>query len=270
MYYTIRNECGKTIKSISELKTSLANHPQVVEYDQRIELLNNRILELTNGVKNTINNNKKRIQYLKGILKYDLNDLEKNVVKLTIKDEKKTMAKVIKTQRNESNKAIILLKKKLNETKKIHVKKYKSLRKTLKIRISYEKKQEKVLKKAEKQTRKALRKQEDYEEQIDHELLKGLQNKYSKKIDEELQTFDTDLLEKIKEKEEEKNKKEIVKEKKKREKEDEKLQKEIGKEKNKLEKERIRKSKKLVKEREREQIKKGKLLNKTRKKIAKK
>lgn len=259
VYYTIRNECGKTIKSISELKTAMAEHPDIVEYDRRMEQLNGRVLELTNGIKQSIENNKKRIKHLKNILKHDLSELERSVIKLTIKDERKNMAGAMKTQRKESTNALKIINKTLNETKKLREKKFKSLRKTLKKRLSDEKKQEKSLKRAEEKTRKKLRKQKGYEEEIKHDLLKDLKNKYSNKINEDLTQLDNMLLKNEEDKIEKLREKERVKEEKKKEKEQAKIEKERQKVLLKIEKQ-TRKAK------EKEEKEQAKQLRKTQKK----
>ena len=262
LYYTIRNECGKTIRSISELKKAMAEHPDIVEYDHTMEQLNSRVLELTNGVKQSIENNKKRIAHLKKILKKDLSALEASVIKLTIRDERKSMAAAIKSQRKESSKAVKIISKSLRETKKLREKKFKSLRKTLKKRLSDEKKEERALKRAENKSRKALRKEGLAEEEIKHELLKDLTDKYSKKITDDLDKVDLAILHK----EEEKIERFRVKQ---QEKEDKKKAKETEKKNAKEEKERLRQTKKLDKEKEKEAKKKTKEVEKQLKKTQK-
>ena len=262
LYYTIRNECGKTIRSIDELKKAMAEHPDIVEYDHTMEQLNARVLDLTNGVKQSIENNKKRIAHLKKILKKDLSALEASVIKLTIKDERKSMAAAIKSQRKESSKAVKIISKSLRETKKLREKKFKSLRKTLKKRLSDEKKEEKALKRAENKSRKALRKEGLAEEEIKHELLKELTDKYSKKITDDLDKVDLAILHK----EEEKIEKFRVKQ---QEKEDKKKAKETEKRNAKEEKERLRQTKKLDKDKEKEAKKKAKEAEKQLKKTQK-
>jgi hypothetical protein len=252
LYYTIRNECGKTIKSVNELKTAMAEHPDIIKYDNAMVELNNRVIELTNGIKQSIENNKKRIKYLKSLLKEDLSELERNVIKLTIKDEQKNMAKVIKTQRKESTNSLNTINKKLRETKKLREKKFKSLRKTLKKRLNEEKKEEKAVKRAEKKTRKELRKQKGYEEELKHDLLKELKNKYSDKIDNDLTQLDNMLLKQEEDKIEKMREKAKIKEEKEKQKQQEKVEKEKLKLKAKLEKEQLRKTKKAEKEKEKQ------------------
>ena len=245
IYYSIRNECGKTIRSISELKKAMAEHPDIVEYDHTMEQLNTRLLELTAGVKQSIENNKKRIAHLKNLLKKDLSALEASVIKLTIRDERKSMATAIKTQRKESGKAVKIISKSLRETKKLREKKFKSLRKTLKKKLSTEKKTEKALKRAENKSRKALRKEGLAEEEIKHELLKEMTDKYSKKISDDLDKVDLAILHK----EEDRVAKIRAKE---QEKEEKKKAKEEAKKNAKEEKEKLRQTKKLEKEKEKE------------------
>ena len=251
VYYTIRNECGKTIKSMADLKKALAENPDIIAYDHTLEQLNLRILELNGGLQQSIENNKKRIAHLRRLLRTNLSELEASVIRLTIRDDRKSMAKIIKEQRKEKTKSVKIISKKVSETKKMREKTFKSLRKTLKKRLSDEKKLEKSLKRAEIKSRKALRKEGMAEEEIQHELLKELTDKYSKQITDALDNEDLALLHR----EEDRVAKIRAKE---QEKEDKKKAKAGEKNRVKEEKYRLRQTKKLEKEKEKAALKKAK------------
>ena len=186
-YYTIRNECGKTIKSVSGLRNKMVEHPKIMEYDKLLERVNHRIGELKDNLVVTVENNKKRMKYLQRILKEDLREIERNVIKLVIKEEKKTRSDLLKVQQKDTIKSIEILQKKVNKTKKKREHVYKNLRKILRRTITEKKREEKAMQKAEQKTRKALRAQEEYEEEMTHSFLKKKNEEYSSKIDQELQ-----------------------------------------------------------------------------------
>ena len=247
LYYNLKTNCGKTIKSTSHLKEEIKEHPTVILFDKQIDDYNNRITELQNNLKNDMNNYKNRIKQIRLLLKTDLNDLEKSVVRMTIKQEQKTMKHLIKEKTKETTVAIDEIKTSIKKTQKKRDKKYKKIRNTIKQIISDERREAKQEKAHEKKLRKTLRKTGEYTEFKD-ERIQNLVDTYANLIDKDLDELDKKEMEAALEKKE-------AKEAKQREKEREKAHKKAEKEREKSEK---RATKKAEKEREKEAKKKAK------------
>uniref|UniRef100_A0A6C0HAU2 Helicase ATP-binding domain-containing protein n=1 Tax=viral metagenome TaxID=1070528 RepID=A0A6C0HAU2_9ZZZZ len=237
LYYNLKSKCGKTIKSTSQLKEKIKEHPTVVLFDKQIDAYNNRITELQNNLKHDMNNYKNRIKQIRLLLKTDLNDLEKNVVRMTIKQEQKTMKHLMKEKTKETTVAIDDIKKSIKKTQKKRDKKYKTIRNTVKQIIRDEKSEVKQEQNNEKKLRKTLRKTGEYTE-FNDERIKKLVDTYSNLIDKDLAEMDKREMEAALEKKE-------AKEEKQREKEQEKLERRATK---KAEKEREKEAKKQSKQ----------------------
>ena len=267
LYYNIKYSCGKTIKSKSHLREEIKEHPNIIEYDNRIEKLNSRIVELQQNLKNTMENYKNRIKQIRLLLKTDLNPLEKSVVRMTIKNEQKNTRNLIRIKEKETHEAIEKINTAIKKTQKRREKRYKKVRNTIKHIINDEKKEERETKKAEMKLRQELRKTGEYNEDFKDETISDLVNKYTEFIDEDLKNLEKDDLEK-----------EMLKERKKQEKKDEveakKVQKEAAKkEKNDLklrEREEKRATKKAQKELKKQEKEAARLAKKTRKTMKKK
>ena len=247
LYYNLKSNCGKTIKSTSHLKEEIKEHPTVVVFDKQIDDYNNRIAELQENLKNDMNNYKNRIKQIRLLLKTDLNDLEKSVVRMTIKQEQKTMKHLLKEKTKETTATIDDIKQSIKKTQKRREKKYKKIRNTIKQIISDERREAKQEKAHEKKLRKTLRKTGEYTEFKD-ERIQNLVDTYANLIDKDLDELDKKEMEAALEKKE-------AKEAKQREKEREKAHKKAEKEREKSEK---RATKKAEKEREKEAKKKAK------------
>ena len=247
LYYNVKTNCGKTIKSTSHLKEEIKEHPTVILFDKQIDDYNNRIAELQNNLKNDMNNYKNRIKQIRLLLKTDLNDLEKSVVRMTIKQEQKTMKHLLKEKTKETTATIDEIKQSIKKTQKRRDKKYKKIRNTIKQIISDERREAKQEKAHEKKLRKTLRKTGEYSEFKDNRI-KNLVDTYANLIDKDLEEMDKKEMEAALEKKE-------AKEAKQREKEQEKAHKKAEKEREKSEK---RATKKAEKEREKEAKKKAK------------
>jgi hypothetical protein len=183
--HALKNKCSvKTTQS--QLKTALQEHPAIQGYDQRIEEFNTKIKDLQQRLKTDMATYKKRIEHLKDILRKDLSALEKSVIQLTIRDERKTFRKLINLKKKETTKAVKTIKKSIRVTENLRNKKYNSVRKTIKKQIIIDKKDQTAEKAAARKLRKTLRRQEGIKEEIDNELLKDLLDKYTDKIKKEV------------------------------------------------------------------------------------
>jgi hypothetical protein len=193
MYYQLK-KCGKRVKNMTDLKEAVKTHPIIVQMDQEIAIHDEKIEELQDHLKTNLESYKNRIKQLRELAKSDLSELESNVIRLVLKDERKTLkkrasshtstTKVLVNEHNETKKAI---QKKKDE-------KIKKIRKTLKVQLTEIQRAEKETAKAEKNLRKTQRKQGVLIEKIENELIQDLVAKYSKLIDDDLESMKEDLV----------------------------------------------------------------------------
>jgi len=255
LYYNIKYNCGKTIKSNSKLREEIKEHPKIIKYDKKLEKLNARIVELQQNLKNTMENYKNRVKQIRLLLKMDLNPLEKSVVRMTIKDEQKTVRNLIKIKEKENNEAIDQIKISIKKTEKRREKRYKNVRKTIRKMIDNDKREQRETRKTEMKLRKTLRKTGEYNEEFKDETIRNLVNKYSEVIDEDLKQLDKDEIEKeeLKErKKQEKQEKQAAVEVKKAEKEAAKIERKTLKLREREEKRETKKAQKDLKTQEKE------------------
>jgi hypothetical protein len=93
LYYSIK-KCGKKITNMEELRAAVKDHPAIVEFDNQIREVDEKLVNMNQNLQNTLLAYKKRIADLKNLAKEDLSQLEKNVVNLVLKDERRTMKKL--------------------------------------------------------------------------------------------------------------------------------------------------------------------------------
>jgi hypothetical protein len=230
LLYALKNNCGIKITGNSKLNELIKTHPVIKSYDEEIELYNVKIQELQNKLKLDVLQYKKKLEKLKLLLKDDLSELERSVIKMTIRDERKTQRNLIKLKRKDNITIEKELKDSIRKTEKRRKKKYGNIRKTIKERIAEEKHNEKEIEMEEKELRQALRKQGQQKEDFKHDLLNNLVNKYRGKIMDDLVDLDDELYAKQKEKEDKRIAKEMEKTRKKKESETRKLNKLMKKE----------------------------------------
>uniref|UniRef100_A0A6C0DP98 Helicase ATP-binding domain-containing protein n=1 Tax=viral metagenome TaxID=1070528 RepID=A0A6C0DP98_9ZZZZ len=254
-YYTLKSKCGKKINSISELRKSLGENPIFVGLDNEINRLEELIVQQKQSLTNNMASYQKRIDEIKKLFKiYDLNTLEKQVVRSTLKSERIKMRKINRSTTKKVNQNIRGFNDQIKDLKRERESEYKELRKTIKNRIKVEKKIEAQNRKETNAVKKALRKQADFREEIKDEKIKGLITNAANEIKSEL-TEEKERLEGVKkEKEAEKMNKKIAKEElrrtKKAAKQHEQLQKKAQRN---AEKEELRKTKKAAKDAEKHQ-----------------
>lgn len=282
-YYNLKTKCGKTIRSESEL---LKEHPDLEAFVRADQAQTQKIKEMEEMLRISEDGFKKKINDLKLMLKTDLRDIERSVVKLVIKDTQKKAASAKRHNQKTFGEQVIIVNKTRKSIEKRRKKRVGSLIQELKVQLKDEKQERKEIANGEKALKKELRKQEDYMDEIKHGVLTGLVDKYKGIMKEQL--ADEIAKENAKkeaklaketakntlklQKEEAKQLKEAANKTKKLQKETEKqekkLQKETEKKEKKLQKEAANKTKKLQKEAaklEKEAIKAAAKANKTRK-----
>jgi len=254
LFYSLKSKCAVKVSVDTPLKEMVKKHPAIAEFDREIEIYNLKIEELHNRLKLDVASYKARIASLKKILKTDLNDLERSVIKLTIRDEQKTQRSVMRIKKKEVSASEKELKKSLKSTQKNRNKRYKAIQKTIKKLVAEEKKSDKKKAAEAKKLRKTMRKNGELKEDIQHTLIQELVGKYKNRIIEDMVDLDKDLAEaaaakeaKVTAKQKEKEDKAVAKQKEREAKAIARLDLQRTK---KAEKEQLRKTKKANKERE--------------------
>ena len=182
LLFNLKDSCTVKVTSKSKLNDIIGEHPKIKEYDRELEFYNNKIQELHSKLKTNLTIYKERMSDLKKFLKTDLNEPERNVIKMTIRDEQKTQRNITKLTKKDYAIMAADLKKSINKTEKRRKKRYIKVRKTIKNMIITEKRKKKELIIAEKKLRKTLRQQGEYKEEIKNELIQGLVSKYKDNI----------------------------------------------------------------------------------------
>ena len=185
MYYAIK-KCGKKINNMQDLRDALKDHPAVVEFDRQLAEFDDAIEQSKQNLQTTLIAYKSRMEGLKKMMREDLSDLEKNVVRAVMKDERKT-AKRRTTELEKSHaEGVAAINKTRRSIEKKKQKKIMKIRQTMREYLSEEKKIAKQVAKEEKALRKTQRKQGLIVETFKNEFINGLVDKYAKTIDREL------------------------------------------------------------------------------------
>ena len=276
LYYNLKSKCGKTVRSSEDLKEAIQIHPVIVDLNQQINEYNTRIAQMHEQLKNNLLVYKKKVLQIRELMKTDVSPLEKNVLRMVLRDERKKMNRMTRRAEKENTEQVAELNKTRKAIEKKKQKKTGQLRKTLKERLKEETQYERENKKAEKQVRKTLRKQ-GIIQNIENEMLQELFNKYSAIINEELKRLKDSMEADEREEQirfQQKEEKKRLKEDEKKTKEQERLAKRAEKEREKnvkkMEKEREKAAKKAERERLRETKRAEKMEKKKNKTIKKK
>jgi len=194
VYYAIK-KCGKKINNMQDLREALKDHPAVVEFDKKLTELDDTIAQSKQNLQTTLIAYKSRMEGLKKMMREDLTDLEKNVIRSVMKDERKT-AKRRTTELTKSHaEGVIAINKTRKALEKKKQKKIMKIRQTMREYLNEEKKVAKEVAKEEKALRKTQRKQGIIIEKFKNEFINGLVDKYTKSIDDELNGLE-DAIEK--------------------------------------------------------------------------
>jgi hypothetical protein len=183
MYYTLKSQCGKTISNNSEFDNLSKQHPDIARLILEIDAYDKRELDLDNQLKVFAAAHKKRIFEMQKMLRtQELRDIERLVVKSTIKDEQKKYRKTYKDMHSQISKE----KKQLRSSRKKTSKKMRKTVRKLKTKVKEYavgyKNETKEQKRAEKQLRKTMRKQGDLREEFKEGILKDLMTKYAAEV----------------------------------------------------------------------------------------
>jgi len=254
--YNIKHECAIVPdNATSVLKENIKEHPVIRDIDNQIEEYNAQIATMANNIKIRADAHKKKIAELRALLKKSqYNDLERNVVNMTIKEQQSDYNKTVQILKKENNEKENLIQKNLQILNKTRNKRFKKLQKTIKRKIRDNNQKIKEEMREEKRMKKELRKQADYKEQITNKQINEMVETYRGKMVNDLHALDENMLEQERAKEAEKQRKIDEREQKRIAREMERERKALEREK----KQKTRKAEQAKRKMEREQVRKTK------------
>ena len=185
IYYAIK-KCGKKINNMQDLREALKDHPAVVEFDRQLAEFDHTITQSKQNLQTTLISYKRRMEGLKKMMREDLSDLEKNVVRAVMKDERKTLKRRTTELEKSHAEGVAAINKTRRSVEKKKHRKIMKIRQTMREYLSEEKKIARAVAKEEKALRKTQRKQGLIVETFKNEFINGLVDKYAKTIDREL------------------------------------------------------------------------------------
>ena len=201
LLYSLKQKCAVKVSNKTALMKYIDEHPSMAEFNRKLANYNEKIEELHNNLKVDMTKHKDRIDKLKKILRTDLSALERSVITMTLKEDKKSQQGIMRLKKNDLSVAEKALKTSINKTLKEKKALAIKIRKTMRSKIKDNNKQTKKAASEEKKRRKTMRKEGHYEE-LKHETLKNLVGKYKSKIASELVDLDENEYAKIASKEE--------------------------------------------------------------------
>jgi superfamily II DNA or RNA helicase len=157
LFYQLKDKCAKKVGNKNAVNSNIRDDPIIQKYDAAIQEYNQDIANLLEQLKNLTENYKKRMTHLKNMLKTDLNQQERSVINMIIRDERKEYGAMIRLKNRENAQSQKVLKVAIADTNKKRTRRYNEIRKTVKKVIGKERGQLKDLNKEKKALRKTLR-----------------------------------------------------------------------------------------------------------------
>uniref|UniRef100_A0A6C0JXM4 Helicase ATP-binding domain-containing protein n=1 Tax=viral metagenome TaxID=1070528 RepID=A0A6C0JXM4_9ZZZZ len=186
MYYTVTHQCGKKINDTKHLEEAVKILPQVQEVDAELERLDKHIEAKKQELEITINAHKNRLKFIRELIKSDITQEERNLLRTVIREEtKKGNATIKKNEKavNDYEKSVNKDKRAVMKTRKAVIRK---IKKQINRTVKEQKKEEKEIAKAEKAEEKLRQKQGIYLKELKSDYLKGLVEKHKPLIEKEL------------------------------------------------------------------------------------
>lgn len=212
LLYQMKKKCAIKVGDKTTLDENIHEHPVIHKYDLLIKEYEADIVDLHEQLRNLTINHKKRMNHLKHMLKTDLNEQERSVIHMVIRDERKEHGAMLRLKKNETMKSEKVLKGSIGSAEKKRTRRYNKIKKTIKNMIGNERERVRDVDKERKMLRKTLR---DQKRGVEHDFLKGLVNTYRSKIVEDLvnshEHIHSNRQQKAREKQEEREKKELEK-----------------------------------------------------------
>jgi hypothetical protein len=211
VYYNVRSKCGKMIHDAKSFDELADKHPTIIPYIDAIREQDEKIAEMENLLQTRMDGYKNKIHEIKKMLKTNLSDLERSVVKLVIKDHRKTMKSYGIEENKKLKKRVEEANKTKKRTEKGKKKQMRTLKNAYKSKLREEKAHQREFQRADKKLRKIMRQQDDYKEEIKEDLLKGLMTKYTERTEEQIEEKRIEISDKIEARQAKKQEKAVAK-----------------------------------------------------------
>ena len=200
VYYNLRSKCGKNIRTMKDLDQLLKSNPEFAYYTEEIQKYDNRIQELQTHLKDSIERYKNKIKRIKNMLKMDYNSLEKSVLRMVIKDERKYLRNYTAKETKKVDNEIKTLKVSLKKAEKTRKKYFGNLRKSVKKEINADKNMAKKTRKVEQKLEKQMKREQGIRIDTEDKVAKELVERYGKIIDLEIEEAVAEIEEEEQEK----------------------------------------------------------------------
>jgi hypothetical protein len=252
-YASLRDQCSSRTLKGTQFLEAVQNLPDVVLIDGQIRECKELIQMLQTQSVSEVKMFNLKIKQMKEMLKRsDIPAVQKTAIEHSIRDNQRSF-KVTKKEKTEKfTNQIDDVKKKLKETEKKKKTYFAAVRKTLKQKDKKRRKEEKTAKKDANKLKKTAKKQEELVEEIQEIEIKEMAERRKELIERDLQDLGEKERQKMQKKEEIMHIKNVAKTLKQREKQEEKerkqLEKDVEKERKMLEKDEEKERKKLEKQ----------------------
>lgn len=181
-YYRMLSQCGKTIKSEADIMQIILELPAIKQLNEEIESDKYNIQLLKARIKTVLKQHRLKIRELKKMVESSGDTTNDKALKMIIANEKKIFKNIVMDMKDN----IEEYNTEYKETRKQRKAAIHKLTKTAKQMLKDEIKAQNEIVRVEKKTRKALRKQEDYIEELKDEKLIQLNEKYKNLIENEI------------------------------------------------------------------------------------
>ena len=186
MYYTILHQCGKKITSNEQLDEAIQTLPDIAEIDNGVAHIDAKMEKAKQELEITITAHKNRLKQIKELMKTDITQDERNLLRTVIREETKSGNARIKTtekKMNDTQKAIADEKRQVLKTRKRMVAR---IKKRINETVKEQKQGAKEVERVEKEAEKIRQKQGIYLHELKNDYLKGLVEKHKPMIEKEL------------------------------------------------------------------------------------
>jgi hypothetical protein len=186
MYYEVYHKCGKKLNDTKQLEQVVKTLPDVTVVDTELENIDKRIETAKERLDIAINAHKNRLKYIKELMKTDITQEERNLLRKVLREETKKGNAAMKENEKSVNayeKEIGVERRAVLKTRKAVVRK---IKKQINRTVKEQRTEAKEIAKAEKDEEKLRQKQGVYLKELNSDYLKGIVEKYKPIIEREV------------------------------------------------------------------------------------
>jgi len=187
MYYEVYHKCGKKLTDTKQLEAAVKTLPDVTVVDAELENIDKRLETAKERLEISINAHKNRLKYIKELMKTDITQDERNLLRTVLREETKKGNAAMKVNEKSVNvfeKEIGVERRAVIKTRKAVVRK---IKKQINRTVKEQRKEAKEIAKAEKDEEKLRQKQGVYLKELKSDYLKGIVEKHKPMIEWEVE-----------------------------------------------------------------------------------